>query len=154
MLTTTAAWRPDSKVDKARHDMIQAAETSSIRQHARANPSIKREEPEEEPERSGPSDHRGHAERPLDKEADDAAGTGRCVRTADREAYRMSHYDRRIATTPDVTILYTLNLKEMTQGETSSATRGSYAETLMHYGLRPRAVAPNPHARGRYLLRR
>lgn len=55
--------------------MIQAAETSSIRQHARANPSIKREEPEEEPERSGPSDHRGHAERQLEKETDDAVGT-------------------------------------------------------------------------------
>ena len=41
----------------------------------------------------------------LDEEADDLVGAGRYERTADREAYRAGHYERRLATTSgEVTI--------------------------------------------------
>lgn len=66
--------------------------------HARANPSIEREKPEEELGGFGPQNHRGDAERPLEKETDGTVGTERCERTAGRKAYRADHYNRRIAT--------------------------------------------------------
>lgn len=66
----------------------------------------------------------------------------------------MSQYDRRIATTSDATILHMLKLEEMEQREAPNATRDSCAETLMYYGLPPRAPAPSPYARGRDLPRR
>lgn len=41
----------------------------------------------------------------LDEEADDLVGAERYERTADREAYRAGHYERRLATTSgEVTI--------------------------------------------------
>lgn len=41
----------------------------------------------------------------LDEEADDLVGAERYERTADREAYRAGHYDRRLTTTSgEVTI--------------------------------------------------
>ena len=40
----------------------------------------------------------------LEEEADDLVGAERYERTADREAYRVGHYDRRLATTSGVAL--------------------------------------------------
>ena len=46
----------------------------------------------------------------LEEEADDLVGAERYERTADREAYRAGHYDRRLATTSgEVTLIWSSN---------------------------------------------
>lgn len=72
--------------------------------HARAHRNIERGEPEDRPEGAGEEDRQGHLNGLLE-EADDLVGAERYERTADREAYRAGHYERKLATTSgEVTI--------------------------------------------------
>lgn len=72
--------------------------------HARAHRNIERGEPEDRPEGAGEEDRQGHLDGLLE-EADDLVDAERYERTADREAYRAGHYERKLATTSgEVTI--------------------------------------------------
>ena len=62
----------------------------------------------------------------LEEEADDLVGAGRYERTADREAYRAGHYDRKLVTTSGEVTVRMPKLKGCASPPpSSSATAGA-----------------------------